>query len=446
MAQTRIPSSGLGSDLTLSGTTYFAGNILPTSNNTVNIGSPTQRFGTVYLSANSIDIGGAVISTTEQGSVLVETTTGNIDLNANAVSFLSNVAQGTAGQTGYTGSRGTDGVIGVDGYTGSAGASGPIGYTGSKGSGAVTIGNTTPVGSTSGDLWYRESNDTMYRYMVFDTGSYWIDITGPVHNFGISDAEYTQVQESVAVIGQAAYTAPGTYTWTAPAYVTKVSAVCIGGGGGSPGASTNTSAGAGGGLGWKNNIAVVPGQTYTVVVGAGGTVGTDSYFINTTTVKGGGGGLLSAVGTWTGDGGGNGGAGSGSGAYQNTGGGGAGGYAGNGGSGGATAGSAGTGGAGGGGCSNSMGYGGGGGGVGIFGQGTSGAGGIYAGTADNGGRGGSGGENGGSGYNWGVGGLYGGGGSGGGSGAGGGVARGGAVRIIWGAGRAFPSTLTTDLS
>eukprot|EP00047_Mylnosiga_fluctuans_P024645 m.166012 g.166012 ORF g.166012 m.166012 type:complete len:97 (-) comp9897_c1_seq16:77-367(-) len=28
--------------------------------------------------------------------------------------------------------------------------------------------------------------------------------------------------------------------------------------------------GGGGGLGWKNNIPVVPGQSYTVVVGAGG--------------------------------------------------------------------------------------------------------------------------------------------------------------------------------
>lgn len=116
---------------------YVTGNILPTSNNTVNIGSPTQRFGTVYLSANSVDIGGAVISTSNQGDLSFATTTGTIDLNANSVSFLSNVAQGTVGQTGYTGSRGTDGVIGVDGYTGS------IGYTGST-SEATTV-TVSPV-------------------------------------------------------------------------------------------------------------------------------------------------------------------------------------------------------------------------------------------------------------------------------------------------------------
>lgn len=75
---------------------------------------------------------------------------------------------------------------------------------------------------------------------------------------------------------QVLFDTPGTYTWTAPAGVTSVSVVCIGGGGaGTRGTSPSDSVqyrrgGGGGGLGWKNNIAVTPGQTYTVVVGAGG--------------------------------------------------------------------------------------------------------------------------------------------------------------------------------
>jgi len=75
--------------------------------------------------------------------------------------------------------------------------------------------------------------------------------------------------------GQESFTTPGTYQWTAPAGITKVSVVAVGGGGGG---QTSTQAwnavsscgGAGGGLGWKNNIPVTPGQSYTVVVGAGG--------------------------------------------------------------------------------------------------------------------------------------------------------------------------------
>merc|ERR1712093_160857 len=101
----------------------------------------------------------------------------------------------------------------------------------------------------------------------------------------------------------------GTYTWVAPPDVTSVSVVAIGGGGGGSASTSGSNdpswgAGGGGGLGYKNNISVTPGQSYTVVVGAGGTgapgspqttaegqggTGGDSYFISDTTVKGGGG-------------------------------------------------------------------------------------------------------------------------------------------------------------
>ncbi len=52
----------------------------------------------------------------------------------------------------------------------------------------------------------------------------------------------------------------------------------------------------GGGLGYKNDIEVIPGETYKVQVGAGGvgdvymqnygTSGGNSWFINSTTVRG----------------------------------------------------------------------------------------------------------------------------------------------------------------
>ena len=197
---------------------------------------------------------------------------------------------------------------------------------------------------------------------------------------------------TAAAPGSQSYTTPGTYTWVAPAGVTKVSVVAVGGGQGAGGISNY--AGGGGGLGYKNNITVVPGNSYTVVVGTGGisaasscsppTCGTSSYFCNTTLVRG-----IAPTGTsgvgggYVGDGGGNGGHG-----YQN-GGGGAGGYSGAGGkganAGGGTQGTAGAGGGGGGGSTNRyccfpsccsgylvVGGGGGGGGVGLFGQGSNG--------------------------------------------------------------------------
>ena len=267
--------------------------------------------------------------------------------------------------------------------------------------------------------------------------------------------------------GQIAYTLPGTYTWVAPAGVTSVCVVCVGG----AGSANNTnwsSGGAGGGLGWKNNIPVTPGQSYTVVVGAAGTSsgtydalttthGADSYFSATTVVRGLGGktaiypfssgGEAPAGGTYVGDGGGTGGAG---GRYDSSyvgyygGGGGAGGYSGNGGMGASNSsaqtyyftGQSGSGGGGGGGGTNdgaSTGGGGGGGGVGLLGQGTSGSAGSGAQSPGQGGSGGAA-------ASTKQGGLYGGGTAN--------VAPGtgsGAVRIIWGVGRSFPSTNTGNL-
>jgi len=216
-------------------------------------------------------------------------------------------------------------------------------------------------------------------------------------------------------IGQEEFTTPGTHSWTAPAGVTSICVVCVGGGAGGTGIMQG---GGGGGLGYKNNIVVAPGSSYTVVVGAGGTgtdveypsvwpEGEDSYFISTTTVKGGGGGISGYTseegGTFVGDGGGNGGHDTTHGA-----GGGAGGYSGDGGGGNTYGGSgtvvsgAGSGGGGGAGSQQNLTTGGaGGGGVGLEGQGNDGVAGSPAnqtteGGAMTGGGGGSGGANGGA--------------------------------------------------
>jgi hypothetical protein len=286
------------------------------------------------------------------------------------------------------------------------------------------------------------------------------------------------------VVGQSAYTTPGTYSWIAPEGVYRVSVVAVGGGGGSAVNGSGASGGSGGGLGWRNNIEVVPGQSYDVVVGAGGTRetgttlvapnGGDSWFKDRNTVVGygglGGGCAVSASfpgGKYLGDGGGYGGAGGQRISGQAGGGGGAGGYTGNGGDG-ATAQNAtgvfatdGAGGGGGGGGSAGLGrIAGSGGGVGILGQGASGlAGGNTTNAHGGGGFGGSGGGDAtnatqtpvGSAYtvdNPSTGGAYG----GGGCGSDGPVATlnegpggDGAVRIIWGTGRAFPSTNTGDM-
>jgi len=324
-------------------------------------------------------------------------------------------------------------------------------YTVRVGSGgAGGFGRTITLGQDGEDSWF-QSNNTIAGLGGKGGGSTGGQVLAP----------------TVVSQGQINYTVPGSYTFTAPAGVTLVHVLCVGGGGGGV---NGTGGGGGGGLGWKNNIPVSEGLSYTVVVGTGGNGvdGSASFFINPSIVSGGGGrdGSVRTGGTFTGDGGGNGGDGGLGGAG---GGGGAGGYTGNGGQGGAgnwisspttSPGQAGSGGGGGGGGGayntygngNGVSAGGGGGGVGIFGPGADGAGGasVYdlwgpPGGGGGGGSNGTAGEGGSGNFFWqspdpgGAGGLYGGGG-GGPDNSTQSVAGGGAVRIIWGPTRQWPST------
>lgn len=315
-------------------------------------------------------------------------------------------------------------------------------------SGTATEGNTLTanVGSWTNSptsysyQWQRGGSNiggatnSTYVLVSADVGSQ-IRVQVTATNSGGSASAFSSytstVQSAPPATGQVQYTSAGTYSWTAPSGVTSVCVVCVGGGGG-PGESGL--GGGGGGLGYKNNISVSPGSSYTVVVGGQGTT---SYFINSSTVAGNGGGRT-AGGGYVGDGGGNGGAGGG-GSWP--GGGGAGGYSGTGGVGavGTSASRVGGNGSGGGGGGGGGWWSQGGGGVGLLGAGSSGTAGNGTGSSATPPTGGSGGA---SGFNYGNGsggGAYGGGGGRPGSGAG------GAVRIIWGAGRAFPSTNTGNL-
>ena len=287
-------------------------------------------------------------------------------------------------------------------------------------------------------------------------------------NLGTKTTSRTVTTTGGAVQGQQEFTTPGTYTFTVPSGVSSVSVVCVGAGG------SGGAYGAGGGsLAYKNNIAVTEGDTHTVVVGETNTA-TESWgglitawagsssVLGTLAYGGAGGNIASGSSQGIGvnfDGGGQGGlrtsdffqSGIG---YKAGSGGGAGGYSGNGGNAGYGAGSgtAGTGGAGGGGASGSATRSHGGGGVGIYGEGASGSGGVsvYSGGTGNGG-GGSGGTDGserqgGTTPSNSGGGLYGGGGGGGNDRLTSFGSSGGAVRIIWGSGRAFPSTQTANVT
>jgi len=338
-----------------------------------------------------------------------------------------------------------------------------------------TPGCFTGTGSASPITVSGLTTGTSYTFKVKATNS-----------TGVGPCSAASNSATPSVIGQQAYTTSGTYTWVAPAGVTSVSVVTVGAGArGYDGYCGHGATGGGGGaLAYTNNVAVTPGNSYTVKVGdpgacvaCGAPSYRQSYFAYGATKYAAacGGeswrcGAICAMGgvvnVGTGYAGGKSRA-NGNGAYG-SGGGGAGGYSGAGGIGASfgTSATAGSGGGGGGGGPGEYYFscpfdiysgGGGGGGVGILGQGSNGA----AGGTRTGGGGGScgaaGGNQGNSGFGRSAsGGTYGGGGAGGGlrarpatglySGLLGGYGTSGAVRLIWpGTSRAFPSTNTGDL-
>jgi hypothetical protein len=310
-----------------------------------------------------------------------------------------------------------------------------------------------------------------------------------------------EIKDNIKIEGQQVFTSVGTTTWTVPVGVTSITAVCVGGGGGAGGGSgTYEGAGGGGGGVAYGSTSVTPGDTLYIRVGAGGSGGRSynydnvfsaggagssgqSSYIKTVSHSGtalldggaGGPGAYGVVGNASGGSGGSssgtirtnggsGGVGGNGSSLRGGGGGGAGGYTGTGGGGGggsSTAnGSDGSGGGGGGGGNsvasvfsdsevvNP------GGGVGIYESGSNGPYG-YGGydTLSNAGSGGSGGLKGTSSSGnstRSVGGLYGGGGGSRTSSSfysyvrDGGNGGQGAVRIVWGSGRSYPSTNTSN--
>jgi hypothetical protein len=92
------------------------------------------------------------------------------------------------------------------------------------------------------------------------------------------------------------FTNVATTSWTAPEYVTTVEYLVVGGGGGGGAAyDTGSGGGGGGGLVLSGTLNVVPGNSYSVVVGSGGNggVGAGDRFTDRSETNGLAGGLSS---------------------------------------------------------------------------------------------------------------------------------------------------------
>ena len=179
-------SGTVAGNLSVSGTTFVTGDIIPTSNNTVNIGSATNRFGTLYLAANTIDLGGSTISTTPTGDLAFVTSSGTIDITANTVNFLSTIAS-TSVAPGAT-------VAPVAAIYANVAALPASVATG-------TLAFVTAVGRLyiyNGTAWINTAPATKNFFYILQTGSFSGPITGNVNYSPTRTITLSSLEASIA--------------------------------------------------------------------------------------------------------------------------------------------------------------------------------------------------------------------------------------------------------
>lgn len=151
----------------------------------------------------------------------------------------------------------------------------PTGVSASGGNESASVSFTPPsnVGGSAVSAYYAVSNpggitasgaSSPVSVTGLTTGTAYTFTVWALNTYG--PGPFSAASNSVTPLaqGQQAYTTAGTYSWIAPADVTSVSVVAVGSGSGG---------GGGGALAYKNNITVVPGTSYEVVVGAAGVSG-----------------------------------------------------------------------------------------------------------------------------------------------------------------------------
>jgi len=192
--------------------------IVPANNGLQNLGSPSNRFGTVYVGSNSVDIGGTVLSVGAAGRISLR------DSNNNFTGFVVNdIVFGDAENRVILRSNNNNGLemvrnsgtpseitfnvaVGYAGSQGFTGSSGLAGFTGSQGpqGSAVTITGTLnnvnqlpPTGS-NGQAYLIDGN--LHTW----TGSAWTNvgqIQGPTGYTGSQGVGYTGSQGNVGYTG-----------------------------------------------------------------------------------------------------------------------------------------------------------------------------------------------------------------------------------------------------
>ena len=160
---------GIGGNLYVGGTSTFYGHLLPSADSVYNLGSSSTQWRSLYVSTNTIYIGGTAVSVVNGnlqvgGAPLIASSTGTT-----STFVVSNTSNSTSTTTGAIV------VAGGIGISGNINAGGSI-----TGGGVRTASTSTPpTNPTVGDIWYNTTSDNIYRYTTDGTTSAWVDITGP---------------------------------------------------------------------------------------------------------------------------------------------------------------------------------------------------------------------------------------------------------------------------
>jgi hypothetical protein len=238
-------STGLLSNTTIAGTLTMTGNILPSANVTYDLGSSAYRFRDLWLSGNTIRLGGATISATADTLVLSNPGGGSYVLAGNAITGNTTNTYGniTVSANVITSNVYADRFFYSNGTAFSSGSSygntEVATYLTSNVSGLVstTSGIQLPSGTTAqrpanpqpGVMRY---NTTLTRVEAYMPGAGWSEVVGDVYSI-----------EYLAIAG--------------------------GGGGGTGGSQDSGGGGGAGGVVGATVTGVVPGTILTITVGAG---------------------------------------------------------------------------------------------------------------------------------------------------------------------------------
>ena len=163
---------------TTNGNIYTTGSIIPTSNITYDLGTTTQRFRSLYLSGNTIDLGGASIKT---------------DATTGAIAFVPQPTAANPNPTGIvvspTGTISTvsttGGVLASNAISTSSNASTTSGSTFSNANVTATL-TTGNIITTSGVFWANGTSALTSSYGNTQVAAYLPTYTGNIAGHGVA--------------------------------------------------------------------------------------------------------------------------------------------------------------------------------------------------------------------------------------------------------------------